>query len=397
MVKRPQSYVAFATAALAGLVGCTGIIGVREIFLDENGAASGVDGGPDLPDGTVADDRDGTTTPETCNADLTSDPKNCGACDHDCIGGTCSESTCQPVVVTTLADGQPYGLDVDDTSIYFSDVGGDAKGIIYKIDKRATNAAPTMLAETTDPLIYDLRVDSAGVVFASGSVSNSNGVGVVESVAKAGGAKHLIASTKVPRGLSLDGTSAYWYAAESDPIDIEGASRTGSDGGAPKKFAAAEADSTVTYVDGLALFWAKPSTMRRCTLPACVDKTSIATLDRTPVAVASNGTLLFFGGDDKVFVMPKTATSGAMELATGQNQISWIAADDKAVVWADTGTNDQSFQNGAIVRCTLSGSTCSGGPVIVAHSTHNPRVIAMDATAIYWTEQYGGTVWRVAR
>src|SRR5204863_597521 len=37
----------------------------------------------------------------TSNAcvDLTSDAKNCGTCGHDCLGGTCMEGQCQPVLI----------------------------------------------------------------------------------------------------------------------------------------------------------------------------------------------------------------------------------------------------------------------------------------------------------
>jgi hypothetical protein len=43
--------------------------------------------------------------------DLQSDPKNCGSCGHDCVGGACSAGQCQPWVVaqTTQGDLIPWG------------------------------------------------------------------------------------------------------------------------------------------------------------------------------------------------------------------------------------------------------------------------------------------------
>ncbi len=40
---------------------------------------------------------------EAC-VDLTTDPASCGACGHDCGGGTCAARKCQPVEVADKAD-----------------------------------------------------------------------------------------------------------------------------------------------------------------------------------------------------------------------------------------------------------------------------------------------------
>ncbi len=66
--------------------------------------AGAADGGTGSPVGTGGDTGTAGDTGEAgsgqiCNADFTSDPKNCGRCGHDCGGGECSDSTCQLVVV----------------------------------------------------------------------------------------------------------------------------------------------------------------------------------------------------------------------------------------------------------------------------------------------------------
>ena len=72
----------------------------------------------------------------------------------------------------------------------------------------------------------------------------------MESVAADGGAKHLIASTRGPHGLAIDPQNAYWIAINATPPNVETASRTTSDGGAPKVLAAGETDAALTWVDG---------------------------------------------------------------------------------------------------------------------------------------------------
>jgi hypothetical protein len=40
-----------------------------------------------------------------CAADLTSDPDNCGSCNHSCLGGACVKSACAPFTLTSSTSG----------------------------------------------------------------------------------------------------------------------------------------------------------------------------------------------------------------------------------------------------------------------------------------------------
>src|SRR5688572_31922433 len=108
----------------SALLACTALIGTPDLFFVTSDAASsggrsGGDGSSgSLIDGASSGGPDATTT--TCDGvDLTSDAKHCGACSHDCLGGACVGSKCQPVELA-VAVGQPYAIGVDDTSVYFS-------------------------------------------------------------------------------------------------------------------------------------------------------------------------------------------------------------------------------------------------------------------------------------
>ena len=51
-------------------------------------------------------------------ADIQSDGRNCGACDHSCLGGRCRGGRCLPEVLTT---GSPAKIAVDGTRVYWVD------------------------------------------------------------------------------------------------------------------------------------------------------------------------------------------------------------------------------------------------------------------------------------
>jgi hypothetical protein len=59
------------------------------------------------------------------NVNLSTDPKNCGACGHDCLGGDCRRGVCQPVV---LARGinSVNGVAVTSAGVYI----GSAEGLL---------------------------------------------------------------------------------------------------------------------------------------------------------------------------------------------------------------------------------------------------------------------------
>lgn len=69
----------------------------------------------------------------TC-VDTTSDPKNCGYCGHDCLGGFCVASACQPVVVATKQQW-PVAITVDATNVYWTNgQSGAPLGSVVKAD-----------------------------------------------------------------------------------------------------------------------------------------------------------------------------------------------------------------------------------------------------------------------
>lgn len=76
-----------------------------------------------------------------CEVDLQG-PSDCGACDHDCLGGACTQQQCQPVDIAQSQD-QPLGLDVESGTIFWSNVSG---GEVYAHSVQP-GGPPTLIAQ----------------------------------------------------------------------------------------------------------------------------------------------------------------------------------------------------------------------------------------------------------
>lgn len=81
---------------------CSSILGIEDTRVSDGGG----DGGPD----PVCAEPKETSCGGTC-VDTTEDAANCGACGHDCGGGTCSNGACQPVAIAAGVDA-PLSLAV---------------------------------------------------------------------------------------------------------------------------------------------------------------------------------------------------------------------------------------------------------------------------------------------
>jgi hypothetical protein len=101
------------------------------------------------------------------------------------------------------------------------------------------------------------------------------------------------------------------------------------------------------------------------------------------------------GGDAEV---PEASSAcpatGPCVLASGLNHPWTIAVDELRVYWTEAGT-DSTTTDGSVKSCPLAG--CGAGPTVYASNLSFPRDIAVDSTFVYWesmSSSTSGGIWR---
>lgn len=94
--------------------------------------------------------------------DLDNDPKNCGTCGHDCLGGECATATCLPVTIEKGATGdfaRTMSVAVDSQYVYWG--GDNARVARKKLD--GSGQVETLVAQGSNEFAYSMVVTAAGL------------------------------------------------------------------------------------------------------------------------------------------------------------------------------------------------------------------------------------------
>lgn len=352
-------------------------------------------GAPDVGfDGTVDASDGGDSGDAGCpDAALESDPSNCGRCAHDCQRGACVQGACQPVLLWNVA--KPFAVHVDDTRVYWTTPG--------------------------DP-------------------------GEIGSVGKDGTDPRILASgLHVPQGVFADSSNVFWTELLGGRLwraDKDGANAVVmNDRGATGAFSVVADATSVYWVD----YYQSPSIrklLRGATLDAGVP-VALASNQRYPFGIAQDANNVYWsdredsylgpipdgGIPGRIWMAAKDGSGAPTLLATGQANPYCIAVDATNVYWVNNGS-DSVMQlrfgdtipieilhvrapfgiaiDGAYVYVTSFGtdqgdglltrvSKGGGAAVVMASSLPHPTHVAVDDTAAYWGNHYGGTVMKIAK
>lgn len=326
-----------------------------------------------------------------CDADLQTDPGNCGACGHDCLGATCNPpGQCEPSVLVTYDGGTVQAIAVDDAFVYVGWASDDA-GLVARVKKdgskppsqlAATGPIHTLVYSPKDGNVYftqaDLVARTAAVPLADGGL---NPVTIVAS-----GLTNTF-------GLAVDDAYVYWANGALDGGALGRSDLVSLDGGVivpgqPQPFAIA--------VDDAGLYWTNfvanvlgGSVMRSSKDGANVT-TLVSNLDIPAGLVLDDRfayyTVLNFLQMTGGLIARVDKAGGAPErLVERQAFPVSIALAGDHVYWAASGTK-------VLLRAPKSG----GAPLVLA-SGQSAATIAVDSQYLYWGTTAPASLRRVAR
>ena len=276
--------------------------------------AAGVDSGP-VPDVATSD---GNTEAATCGPeiDLTRDPRNCGRCGHDCLGGSCVDSRCQPTLFQSEND-QPVGLATDGSDLFWTTFNGhvratclDGRGAVREVAKIGAQGGYLDLDAT---FVYAATYGDNRIV----------------RVPKAGGSVETIMTCEgACLGLVVAGGGVYF--TDRGPQALR---RVGPDGGttiaaglsAPEDVSA---DDTTFYIanEGANAIVKVPRAGGSATDPLVITD---------PVAVAVDGQEMWVVSQAPGIIYRRPLAGGALDaVATGQRGPAGILLTPSAAYWA---------------------------------------------------------------
>jgi hypothetical protein len=306
-----------------------------------------------------------TVCGDSC-VDVSSDPRNCGRCGHDCLGGACVSGRCQPV---ELASGHQFAfLAVTSTTLFAGWPDGiESIPLPTGTPVPVANAHVGGIVASAVDLFW---VSDDGLWVARG--------GLASSITKLVPVDEPLGSYAT--GIAADASRVYWFGhamyATSGTLHA-----VGFDGASPTALPAPSSEFLGSLAaDGQAVYWGTWDSVGSTTVPAGPAS------ELAPAATPGQGDVFDDGfvaiDDANIFVatMPQITSlpkaGGAVTSIAPTHDPVAIAVDDTYVYWADF--TDQ--HTSSILRAPKAG----GSPETLASSMLSTQHILVDAVSVIW-------------
>jgi hypothetical protein len=349
----------------------------------------GFDDAADAP-GTVTDG--GPRPPEAGACDTQNDPHNCGVCGHDCLGGQCSASACQPFALwpgDSGATGQPYALAEDDAYLYWIDI---SNRNVLRTDKTSGATNDLLPSSFTAILPLTIAVDDAGAVY-WGDQSE------IWRCAKSGCTSDPVAVTSTgPSGvysLAVDDVAVYWSENSTEILSAHKFGTNESPSVIWQSDASVNANAVAT--DGTRVYFtAEDGLLRGIPLDGGAQFSIGSTGSAESLGIVLKGGAAYWTIADTAHgevIGASTTSLGPYPIADEQQFPTWLAVDGTSVFWFTSALTGSSTING----CAL--NDCTPTPLATSPS---PHAIVVDDTAIYWSDPnalgpFGGAIFKLAK
>jgi len=299
------------------------------------------------------------------------DPANCGACGHDCLGAACSGGVCAPETIAA-GTGRFFALGTDGSNVYWSNFDADG-GSLWKVTPGG-GAATELTTGITE--VFGLAAAGGHVLFSTFTKR------IVGDVGAGGGAPTTLAPESGPaQCTAFDGTYFYWGldgraggpVVERVPV-AGGAVSTVATGGQANVLAVDGADLFYTdYPDGLIVH-----------VPAAGGAPRVLAQGQAlPWGIAVDATYVYWANYGDGNVMRVLRAGGAAEvLAGGQTKVNSLAKDGASLYFT--------LESGDVMKLPLGHAPY---PVALAQTGRNVLILG---PYLYWTNATGSLI-RVAK
>jgi hypothetical protein len=307
--------------------------------------------------------------------DETNDGQNCGACGHDCLGGQCVGSTCEPFIYASSTD--PYDIVIVNGNLYWV----DQASTVWTCPALATSCTPSALvggqAQPTR-----ITYDGSSCLFWT---NNAGGVNGSVGAHQLGGTTcPTKTSLGAPQGIAADANYLFWTDTATNQV-----TRLNRSGGATSATASTQPGGVAIL--GSAVYWAEDGTSSVRTSPeASWIPATVSGGQSTPWAfsvTAPNVYWVDFANPGAIWQTNGTVTTQIV--GSRVNPIR-IASDPSTIYWTENGA---SAMDGAVRGCGPSNCTT---PVTVAGSLAQPVGLALGVVAIYYGTTGDHRLWRLA-
>jgi hypothetical protein len=285
-----------------------------------------------------------------CPSDLDSNPKHCGACNHDCEGGECRLGSCKPVLMAELRDEGATALALDETHVYWARP-------IMRMPKGG--GTPELLSRDTPDAVWGIAVDSSHVFWGSPTYGPVRRVPKLEATAQA-----LTRDDLGANRVAVDATGVYFTS--------HGVWRMGHDGSALRRLTA-EGDTGLALDSEFVYFTSRAK--------GEVYRMTKDGLGLTVLAKAALANEVAVHGDFVVFTEHGLGTVRRVSRNGGADRMIAGGGDGDVAVDAD----GVYFTTGESVGYVPIDGFPTGEALALALDERYARAIATDETRVFWT------------
>jgi hypothetical protein len=380
VMERHAAAVALVVASGGALVGCPPL---SAIDVGEGDAGTRSDArGADATD---------SSSEESCSSNVDSDPKNCGRCGHDCMGGTCRAGACQPYAIVPCVDS-PYAVAVQNGNVYFTTLlltvyewcGGGVDCAFGTLNQLTTcQGGPRGI--TTD----ETNVYWADLGFPDGDASGPGSISTCGLAGCAGGAATVYApSENGAFDLVVDPSAVYWTDTYSGLVRKCAIGGCGDD---PVTLATDSPPLSGVAIDTTSIYWAEVASgnIIQCPLDGCTTFAPFATGQASPAKIDTANGNVYWSAAGAIMTCPASGCGGAARVfAKDQPGAFAITHDSNNLYWTLLA------KDGMVLSCPLAGCT---EPTVLGAMQDSPTSVAQDDVSVYWANSRGNAVMRVMK